>query len=254
MYREKHGCNSMPPLRLPFSHKNSTLLKEKQILTQKINFHGWGGCVWWCDVAWGVPSAHSLYCIVLPLHNFVSAGSLWAGTPPCGFHSRGAIAMVQCFFVDARRSVRHGETMNKGEVIRHPARGCSRAKPRISPRGVVATCGACQIAPLQSHPGGGAWLCCRYGLACIILCNTLLRGAMTACHRLRGGILGTPSGGPRMSPTPRSAKYGATHSYNHLRGCKLHRLWSSSAPHAEWLGAARLGAETIADARLSWRR
>ena len=33
MYREKHGCNSMPPLRLPFNHKISTLLKEKQILS-----------------------------------------------------------------------------------------------------------------------------------------------------------------------------------------------------------------------------
>ena len=43
-------------------------------------------------------------------------------------------------------------------------------------------------------------------------------GVMTACHRLRGGIMGAPIGGPRMSPTPRSAKYGATHGCHPLRG------------------------------------
>ena len=50
----------------------------------------------------------------------------------------------------------------------------------------------------------------------------------TACHHLRGGILGSPIGGPRMSPTPRSAKYGATHSCNPCRGSENDRLWSSS--------------------------
>ena len=44
---------------------------------------------------------------------------------------------------------------------------------------------------------------------------------MTACHHLRGGIFGTPFGGPRMSPTPRSAKYGATHSANRLPGLEI---------------------------------
>ena len=53
-------------------------------------------------------------------------------------------------------------------------------------------------------------------------------GVMTACHRLRGGILGAPIGGPRMSPTPRSAKYGATHGCNPSRGSKNVRLRSSS--------------------------
>ena len=41
---------------------------------------------------------------------------------------------------------------------------------------------------------------------------------------------GTPPRPPRMSPRPRVAKYGATHGANHLRGWRLHSLWSSS-PH-----------------------
>ena len=73
----------------------------------------------------------------------------------------------------------------------------------------------------QSHPRGGAGLCSRRGAVCIILCTTWLCGAMTACHHLRGGILGAPFGGPRMSPTPRSAKYGATHSANRLPGLEI---------------------------------
>ena len=53
-------------------------------------------------------------------------------------------------------------------------------------------------------------------------------GAMTACHRLLGGIFVGGVGGPRMSPTPRSAKYGATHSGNPSRGGENVRLRSSS--------------------------
>ena len=34
-------------------------------------------------------------------------------------------------------------------------------------------------------------------------------------------------GGPRMSPTPMSAKYGATHGFNPCRGRRNVRLWSS---------------------------
>ena len=77
----------------------------------------------------------------------------------------------------------------------------------------------------QSHPGGGAGLCFRRGAVCIILCTTWLCGVMTACHHLRGGIFGTPFGGPRMSPTPRSAKYGATHSANRLPGLEITSPW-----------------------------
>ncbi|MDD6852569.1 MAG: hypothetical protein PUD64_10220 [Bacteroidales bacterium] len=49
---------------------------------------------------------------------------------------------------------------------------------------------------------------------------------------LRGAIWGLPIGGPRMSPRPRVAKYGATHGCNPSRGSGNVRLWSSSdAPH-----------------------
>ena len=55
------------------------------------------------------------------------------------------------------------------------------------------------------------------------------RGGCTATHHLRGAIL-LGDFVPRMSPRPRVAKYGATHGANHLRGWRLHSLWSSS-PH-----------------------
>ena len=44
---------------------------------------------------------------------------------------------------------------------------------------------------------------------------------MMACHHLPGWQLGAPSGGPRMSPRPCVAKYGATHSANHLPGLEI---------------------------------
>ena len=47
-----------------------------------------------------------------------------------------------------------------------------------------------------------------------------------------GWHFGAPIGGPRMSPTPRSAKYGATHSGNPCRGGGNVRLRSSSPPVA----------------------
>ena len=40
----------------------------------------------------------------------------------------------------------------------------------------------------------------------------------TACHRLRGGNYICVLGAPGMSPTPRSAKYPATHSCHRLPG------------------------------------
>ena len=54
----------------------------------------------------------------------------------------------------------------------------------------------------QSHPGGGAGLCFRRGAVCIILCTTWLCGAMTACHHLRGGILGCRLWSPHVADTP----------------------------------------------------
>ena len=65
-------------------------------------------------------------------------------------------------------------------------------------------------------------------------CKTWSCGAMTACHHLRGGIFGTPFGGPRMSPTPRSAKYGATHSTNRLPGLEITSPWVFSPLQSEW--------------------
>ena len=55
----------------------------------------------------------------------------------------------------------------------------------------------------------------------------------TACHRLRGGNYICVLGAPGMSPTPRSAKYPATHSCHRLRGGGNARLLSSSPPTAE---------------------
>ena len=80
--------------------------------------------------------------------------------------------------------------------------------------------------PPKSHPGGGAGL--SYPPWCVSCCVSMLCGAMTACHHLRGGIMGVPIGGPRMSPTPRSAKYGVTHDCNPSRGSENVRLWSSA--------------------------
>ena len=65
-------------------------------------------------------------------------------------------------------------------------------------------------------------------------CKTWSCGAMTACHHLRGGIFGTPFGGPRMSPTPRSAKSGATHSDNRLPGLEITSPWVFSPLQSEW--------------------
>ena len=59
---------------------------------------------------------------------------------------------------------------------------------------------------------------CRIRNGAVLCCVSMLCSVMTACHRLRGGIMGAPIGGPRMSPTPRSAKYGVTHGANHLPG------------------------------------
>ena len=41
--------------------------------------------------------------------------------------------------------------------------------------------------------------------------------------------MGATIGGPRISPTPRSAKYGATHGCHPLRGLIIPRLSESAA-------------------------
>ena len=88
----------------------------------------------------------------------------------------------------------------------------------------MATCGACQNTPPKSHPGGGAWLCSRRSLMCIILIVNDIAYSLWYYDGLPpppGWQLGAPSGGPRMSPRPCVAKYGATHSANHLPGLEI---------------------------------
>ena len=81
---------------------------------------------------------------------------------------------------------------------------------------------------------------CRIRNGAVSCCVSMLCSVMTACHRLRGGIMGAPIGGPRMSPTPRSAKYGVTHGCNPSRGSENVRLWSSTSPWRWWV--AKCGA------------
>ena len=120
--------------------------------------------------------------------------------------------------------------------------------------------GRCAGRSTQSHPGGGAglllpsWWNVYYCVSVVYLgtmtaCHHLRGGILLvrfcpprmsptprsakygvthSCHRLRGGIMGAPIGGPRMSPTPRSAKYGVTHGCNPSRGRGNVRLWSSA--------------------------
>ncbi|MDY4882345.1 MAG: hypothetical protein SO127_08030, partial [Muribaculaceae bacterium] len=92
--------------------------------------------------------------------------------------------------------------------------------------------GRCAGRSTQSHPGGGAGLSLPSWWDVYCCVSVVYFGTMTACHHLRGGIFVGGVGGPRMSPTPRSAKYGATHSGNPSRGGENVRLRSSSLPVA----------------------
>ena len=133
-------------------------------------------------------------------------------------------------------TIRHATLWPSADVAQRPTqRDDDRRRAFLQPRRWLEPCetpyfatrgrgdmrGVPNRSCTQSHPGGGAGLCFRRGAVCIILCTTWLCGAMTACHHLRGGIFGTPFGGPRMSPTPRSAKYGVTHSDNRLPGLEI---------------------------------
>ena len=59
---------------------------------------------------------------------------------------------------------------------------------------------------------------------------------------------GTQPRPPRMSPRPRVAKYGATHSCNPSRGGELPRLWSSSADS----GVAAMASQTRTTIPFAW--
>ena len=72
----------------------------------------------------------------------------------------------------------------------------------------------------------------RHGVACNVLCIIGVARRVAWCDDglppPPGWQFGVPIGGPRMSPTPRSAKYGATHGCNPSRGSKNVRLRLSS--------------------------
>ena len=103
--------------------------------------------------------------------------------------------------------------------------------------------------PPKSHPGGGAGL--SHQPWCVSCCVSMLCCAMTACHHLRGGIIYMPIGCPRMSPTPRSAKYGVTHGCNPSRGRGNVRLWSSAPRVGRGVRCLHRGAD--AALRPDWR-
>ena len=88
----------------------------------------------------------------------------------------------------------------------------------------------------------------RHGVACNVLCITGVACRVALCDDSlpppQGWQFGVPIGGPRMSPTPRSAKYGATHGCNPSRGCENARLWSSSADGGVAAMVSRLWAGT----------
>ena len=123
-----------------------------------------------------------------PLHNCVSAGSsrhatLWpsadAALRPTQRDDDRRRAFLQLRRWLAPCETPYFATRGRGDMRGVPNRSCT-----------------------QSHPGGGAGLCSRRGAVCIILCTTWLCGAMTACHHLRGGILGRRLWPPHVADTP----------------------------------------------------
>ena len=118
--------------------------------------------------------------------------------------------------------------MTGGVHFRHPGRRWQLCEtPYFATRGRGDMRGVPNRSCTQSHPGGGAGLCYRCGLACIILCTTWLCGAMTVCHHLRGGILGCRFVAPACRRHPGRRNTGLRTATTAYRGWKLHRLWSS---------------------------
>ena len=99
----------------------------------------------------------------------------------------------------------------------------------------------------QAHPLRGAVIGSMMGVLGMDLCAIGVRGGAiggecgvlcrwwTACHRLRGGDVYVRARAPRMSPTPRSAKYGVTH------GCHLLPGWRKCPPLPLACGDAEVG-------------
>ena len=90
--------------------------------------------------------------------------------------------------------------MTRGEVIRHPGGVAAVRSPVFRHAGSWRHAGTVRRASHQSHPGGGAGLSRPpWHVSC---CVSMLCVAITACHHLRGGILGRPSAVPACRRHP----------------------------------------------------
>ena len=127
--------------------------------------------------------------------------------------------------------------MTRGEVIRHPGGVAAVRSPVFRHAGSWRHAGRAWWCPTQiATPEVVAGCRCHHGVACNVLCITGVARRVVWCDDglppPPGWHHGAPIGGPRMSPTPRSAKYGVTHGCHHLRGGGNARLRSSSPPLA----------------------
>ena len=90
--------------------------------------------------------------------------------------------------------------MTRGEVICHPGGVAAVRSPVFRHAGSWRHAGTVRRASHQSHPGGGAGLSRPpWHVSC---CVSMLCVAITACHHLRGGILGRPSAVPACRRHP----------------------------------------------------
>ena len=116
--------------------------------------------------------------------------------------------------------------MTRGEVIRHPGGVATVRSPVFRHAGSWRHAGTVRRASHQSHPGGGAGLSRPpWHVSC---CVSMLCVAITACHYLRGGILGRPSAVPACRRHPGRRNTGLRTAPTAYRGWKLPRLWSAS--------------------------
>ena len=141
-------------------------------------------------------------------------------------------------------TIRHATLWPSADAAQRPTqRDDDRMRAFLQPRRWLAPCetpyfatrgrgdmrGVPNRSYTQSHPGGGAGLCFRRGAVCIILCTTWLCGAMTACHHLRGGILGCRFVAPACRRHSGRRNTGLRTAATACRGGENARLLSSSA-------------------------
>ena len=172
-----------------------------------------------------------------PLHNCVSAGlarHLVAFSRCVRYRIDMSRCITLCGLQPMQRSVRHSETMTGGVHFSNHGGGWRRAKPRISPRVGEATCGACQIAPVHNRTPEVVRGCASAVVRCVSSCVPHGCVCNDGLPPPPGWHIGVPFVSPRMSPTPRSAKYGATHGANRLPGLEITSPWVFSPLQAEW--------------------